>query len=107
MSDTLTLMGALGTGLSLGALFFGGLWWTVRTVTTCRHPALLLLTSFALRASIALVGIYFAFGGHWDRLLACMLGFVIARFVVTRLTAPSYAPHPSAVERPPNASQSG
>jgi hypothetical protein len=28
-------------------------------------------------------------GGHWERLLACLLGFVIARLIVTRLTGPA------------------
>jgi F1F0 ATPase subunit 2 len=46
----------------------------------------LFLGSLLLRTSIALAGFYFVSGGHWDRLLACLLGFVIARLIVTRLT---------------------
>jgi len=30
MTETLDLMLALVTGISLGAMFFGGLWWTVQ-----------------------------------------------------------------------------
>ena len=33
-------------------------------------------------------------GGHWERLLLCLLGFVIARLVVTWLTRPSGENHP-------------
>jgi len=33
-----------------------------------------------------LAGFYFVSGGHWERLLLCLLGFVIARVVVTWLT---------------------
>ena len=36
--------------------------------------------------SIVLAGFYFVGRGHWERLLVCLLGFVIARFIVMRLT---------------------
>jgi F1F0 ATPase subunit 2 len=70
----------------LGVFFFGGLWWTVRRGLSSKRPASLFLGSLLLRTSIILAGFYFVSGGHWDRLLACLLGFVIARFLVTRLT---------------------
>jgi len=89
MTDTLTLAWALGAGVVLGAIFFGGLWWTVRKGAACRCPALLFLGSFLLRTSLVLAGLYFVAGGHWDRILACLVGFVIARFIVTRLTQPA------------------
>ena len=66
-------------GMLLGAIFFGGLWWTVRKGVSSPRPALWFLGSLLLRTSIALAGFYFVSGGHWERLLACLLGFVIAR----------------------------
>jgi len=33
-----------------------------------------------------LAGFYFVGGGHWERLLLCLLGFVVARLIVTWLT---------------------
>jgi hypothetical protein len=39
--------------------------------------------------SIALAGFYFVSGGHWERLLLCLLGFVMARLAVTWLTRSS------------------
>ena len=51
--------------------------------------------SLLLRTSIILGGFYVVSGGHWDRLLACLLGFVIARFLVTRLTGPPVEHHNS------------
>jgi hypothetical protein len=39
--------------------------------------------------SIALAGFYFVSGGQWERLLLCLVGFVIARLVVTWLTRSS------------------
>jgi hypothetical protein len=38
--------------------------------------------------SLALAGFYLVGGGQWQRLLACLVGFVIARLIVTRLTRP-------------------
>jgi len=34
------IIGALAIGMVLGALFFGGLWWTVRRGLTAANPAL-------------------------------------------------------------------
>jgi F1F0 ATPase subunit 2 len=99
MNDFLTLSLALVAGLLLGAIFFGGLWWTVRQGVLSKHPALWFLGSLLLRTGIILAGFYFVSGGHWERLLACLLGFVMARFIVTRLTGPPVEHHnPPALE---------
>jgi F1F0 ATPase subunit 2 len=100
MNDTLNLALALLTGVSLGAIFFGGLWWTVRKSLSSRQPALWLLCSLLLRTGLVLAGFYFVARGRWERLLACLLGFVAARLIATRLTRaaekpPSWAPEAS------------
>ena len=89
MNETLTLALAWLAGGGLGAVFFGGLWWTVRKGVSSPRPALWFLGSGLLRMSIVLAGFYFVSGGRWKRLVACLVGFVIARVVVTRLTRPS------------------
>ena len=89
MNETLTLVLAWVAGRLLGAIFFGGLWWTVRKGVSSKQPALWFFGSLLLRMSIALAGFYFVSGGHWERLLVCLLGFVMARLVVTWLTRPS------------------
>jgi F1F0 ATPase subunit 2 len=104
MSDTLTLAWALGTGMVLGAVFFGGLWWTVREGVACRRPALLFLGSFLLRTGVALAGLYFVAGGHWRRLLAGLLGFVIARLIVTKLAGAPAVPRTSPAKEAGHAS---
>ncbi len=86
MNETLTLMSAFVTGVLLGAIFFGGLWWTVQKGISSKRPALWFFGSLLLRTSIALAGFYFIARGHFERLLVCLLGFVIARLIVTRLT---------------------
>jgi len=85
MTEMLTLALALTAGLLLGAVFFGGLWWTVRKGLASKQPALWFLPSLLLRVSTALAGFYWVGHGHGERLAACLLGFVIARFLATRL----------------------
>ena len=86
MNETVSLVPALLAGVLLGAMFFGGLWWTVRKGVSSKQPAFWFFGSLVLRTSIALAGFYFVGRGHWERLLVCILGFVIARLIVTRLT---------------------
>jgi F1F0 ATPase subunit 2 len=95
MTDALRLVLALVTGLSLGAMFFGGLWWTVRKAFSSKQPALWFLGSLLLRTSIVLAGFYLVARGHWERLLVCLLGFVMARLFVTRLTRAAEPGYPA------------
>ena len=95
MNETLSLAPALAAGGVLGTIFFGGLWWTVRRGVSSKQTALWFFGSLLLRMSIALAGFYFVSAGHWNRLLACLLGFIIARFIVTRLTGPPVEHHNS------------
>jgi F1F0 ATPase subunit 2 len=83
MNETLTLALAWLAGTALGAIFFGGLWWTVRKGVSSQLPAFWFAGSLLLRMSITLAGFYLVMGGHWERLLACSLGFLMARLVVT------------------------
>ena len=86
MNETLMLVFAGGAGLVLGAIFFGGLWWTVRQGVSSPRPALWFFASLLLRMFITLTGFYFVGRGHWERLVACLFGSIIARFIVMRLT---------------------
>ena len=89
MSDAVHLMLVLMTGVFLGAIFFGGLWWTVQKGLTSKWSALWFFGSLLLRTSIVLVGFYYVARGHWQRLLVCLLGFILARLAVTWLTRSS------------------
>ena len=88
MNETLGLLLALAAGVLLGAMFFGGLWWTVQKGVSSKRPALWFFGSLLLRTSITLAGFTFDARGHWERLLMCILGFIIARFIVTRFAGP-------------------
>ena len=89
MIETLTLLQAWVTGVLLGAFFFGGLWWTVRRGLSSTHPALLFLGSLLLRTSITVTGFFLVASGHWERLMVCLLGFIMARHIVAWLTQSS------------------
>lgn len=99
MNEYVTWALAWAAGLVLGAFFFGGLWWSVRKGVSARRPALWFLISSLLRTVLILAGFYFISGSHWERLVAALLGFVIARCIVMRLTAPPAEHHnPPAME---------
>jgi len=89
MNDALILALAWMAGVALGAVFFGGLWWTVRKGVASRQPAYWFMVSLLMRMSITLAGFYFVGRGNWRRLLVCLVGFVMARLAVTWLTRPS------------------
>jgi F1F0 ATPase subunit 2 len=93
MHETLSVVLAWVAGGVLGAMFFGGLWWTVRKGVSSRQPALWFFGSLLLRMSLALTGLHVVSGGQWDRLLVYLLGFVMARLVVTWLTRASGEHH--------------
>lgn len=94
MSEVLALTGAFVAGVLLGGLFFGGLWWTVAKALSSSWPAFWFIGSLLLRVSLVLVGFYlvalvatsFTAAGVLASSMSCLLGFTIARVVVTRLT---------------------
>jgi F1F0 ATPase subunit 2 len=86
MGETPSVILSLIAGVSLGAIFFGGLWLTIRNGVASQRPALWFAVSFLLRTSIVVGGIYFVSYGDWRRLLACLCGLLAARSAVMRLS---------------------
>lgn len=91
MNETLIMILAFVAGIALGIIFFGGLWFTVKKALTAKIPALWLIGSFILRIGIALAGFYFVGSGVWQRLVLCLLGFILARFIVIHFTKTKHA----------------
>lgn len=87
MTETAGVLTAGLTGALLGVVFFAGLWWTVRRALSSAQAALWFSGSFLLRTAIVLAGIYFVSRGDWRRMVGCMVGFLLARTVIKRLTA--------------------
>ena len=86
------LIAAFAAGLALGAFYFTALWRTVRQLPTAHSPARLMLGSFILRLAVIMAGFYLIMGtGHWERLIAAMLGFIIVRKILTSRLGPQNA----------------
>ena len=88
MTDWLILTLAVVAGVALGAFFFGGLWWTVRRTLSTRNPALWFAGSLILRLAVTIGGFYLVADGNWQRAIACLVGFLLARWLVIRWTRP-------------------
>lgn len=95
---------SIAAGLLLGVLFFGGLWWTIRRGLSSKQPTLWFLGSLILRLGITLAGFYLVSAGRWERLVACLAGFIVARYIVKRLIGRLPVAQTAALEESGNAS---
>lgn len=78
------LFSAFLAGVGLGAIFFGGLWLTVRRTLSSSTLGVVLMAGFMLRVSIVLAGFYAISLGGWQRMIPSLLGFLMARLLITR-----------------------
>ncbi|MBT3289156.1 MAG: ATP synthase subunit I [Victivallales bacterium] len=105
MNEPLRMLLAWLVGAALGAVFFGGLWWTVRRAIPSRRPAFWFVGSFVLRLGIAAGGFYSVVAsGGLPRLLVCLLGFLMARGLVMWLTRSTVPTQSAPAEEAPHAS---
>lgn len=86
--NELRLFASLLAGSALGVVFYGGLWWTVQRAMTSKRVGLWFFGSLLVRTVIVLAGFYLVCGDDWQRWLAAVLGFGLARIAVTRFTRP-------------------
>ena len=105
-SNPITLTLSLITGLIAGGIFFSGLWLTVKHLSTTRHPAILVVLSFVIRVAIVLGAFFLVGRGHFDRMLFCVAGFLVARFVVVRFTRKLSAEKPTTGREAASATES-
>jgi F1F0 ATPase subunit 2 len=75
---------ALLGGALIGLFYFGGLWLTVRALPKAGNPGLLVMGSFVGRTAVSLLALYLLMDGRWERLLAGMAGFLVARYWMVR-----------------------
>jgi F1F0 ATPase subunit 2 len=70
-------------GAGVGVVFFAGLWLTVRRLPSARRPGLLSAASAVARIALA-VGVLLAVArtGSWVGVVACLGGFVAARWAL-------------------------
>ena len=74
-------------GGALGAMFFGGLWWTVRSALASANPGLWLIVSSALRMAALLAAFYLICRIEWWGLIAALAGFLLVRMAAARAAA--------------------
>lgn len=86
INEVIKLLPALFAGIILGVLFFGGLWFTVRLGLGSKKTALIFISSFFIRMAVVLLGFYYVGANNWQKMLACLGGFLIARIVIVFLT---------------------
>ncbi len=85
----LILILMFAAGLALGAFYFVSLWKTVQKLPQTKNRGLLLIGSFVLRLSVVLAASYFLLrDGHWERLAAAMIGFIVMRKILTYRLGP-------------------
>lgn len=85
--DNIFLVLQLTAGIGISIFYYGSLWLTIRTLPLVRRPKLFMLGSFIGRMVIILSALYLAIvnmDGRWERLLACMLGFLLMRTYLIR-----------------------
>jgi F1F0 ATPase subunit 2 len=81
MSESMVLHLSLTfmAGLLLGFFYFGTLWLTVQRLSRAQRPGLLTVGSFFVRTGLTLLGFFVVMAGHWERAVACMVGFLVMR----------------------------
>jgi F1F0 ATPase subunit 2 len=85
---------SFAAGLLLGALFYGGLWWTVQRIPAAGRPAPLILGSFVVRTALVLAGFFLLLrggGAAWLRLLAALGGIMAVRLFMIYKVRPKAA----------------
>lgn len=79
---------SFGLGIMIGTFYFYALWRTIRRLPKVRRKGLWLVGSFLVRMFAVLAGFYLVMADRWERLLACLLGFVLMRVVFSRRLRP-------------------
>ena len=89
MNAMFILILMFAVGLTLGAFYFISLWQTVQRLGQTQSRARLLVTSYLLRLAVVLTAFYFLLrDGHWERLVAAMIGFMVMRKILTYYFGP-------------------
>ena len=95
MSDlpqALHLLWAAAMGGALGAVYFGGLWWTTRRALASTSPALWVAGSALARTAVVVWVLFALFRNDWQALLSALAGFTVVRWAVTRRPGDAGAP---------------
>jgi F1F0 ATPase subunit 2 len=73
------LIAALLFGISLGAVYFGGLWLTIILLPASRRRWPVIVLSYLVRIALTLAGFYSILLVDWKQFLVCGFGFFLVR----------------------------
>ena len=80
---------AIGCGILIGLLYFGGLWWTVNQLPETERPLAFYLTSVVVRMAIIAACLVLTLQFGVAHLVLAVVGFFAARlFLVYRSSIP-------------------
>lgn|SRR5690554_2038328 len=85
--DFVALLLGFGAGLVAGVLYLVALWFTVRRAARTGNRSLLVV-SFLARAAVLLLAFYGLSGLGIQGLIAALIGFIAARWLMTRILGP-------------------
>jgi len=102
MNETLLTMlsnwlGPLAAGVGLGAVFFGGLWLTLRRLPDAAQPWLLIVASLIVRTSVVLFGFWYFTQGEPFSIFGVLIGFIAVQMLPTYHQA--FGRNPSRTQR--------
>jgi F1F0 ATPase subunit 2 len=80
-----SLLTASLMGIALGCVFFYVLWLSAQKVVGSAHPVLWFVSSWLIRMAFALCGFYWIGNENWQLLLACLLGFIVGRWLISKI----------------------
>jgi F1F0 ATPase subunit 2 len=75
-------------GIIIGIMNYYILWITVQKMASLKQPLLWNMISFFSRTGIVLTIFYLVMDGRWEKLVVCLVGFLMVRFIFIRLFQP-------------------
>lgn len=74
------------SGLIMGLVFFGGLYWSVEKLPQTKNPALLMLASLLVRMAVLMTGFVLLFKRSVAEGMAALVGIVVVKFMLIAFT---------------------
>lgn len=97
--DFVALALGFAAGLVAGVLYLVALWFTVKRAARTGDRSLLVI-SFLARAAVLLLAFYGLRGLGVQGLIAALIGFIAARWLMTRILGPERTPDASPASEP-------
>lgn len=89
MSELGWILTGVAVGAALGLFYFGLLYLTLLRLHSARRPQLVAMWSFLGRLGVTILVLFLLVrGGHWERGLAFLAGFVVVRMLLVRRWRP-------------------